>query len=1338
MAYLLNFPHSTRWNPARQVGENPYLGLFAFGEADAPFFFGREAFTEELYEAVARKPMTAVIVGSSGAGKSSAVAAGLLPRLRSEGDWLIPQFRPGSQPFLALATVLLPILESEFDETDRLIAIQKMAGALLNREISLLHIVDRLLQKKEGRARVLLIADQFEELYTLCPDPEVRQAFLDELLAAVHAASLERPSRLVLLLTLRADFMGQALDHRPFADELQEGALLLGPMNREELQAAIENPAEIQGSAFETGLVARILDDVGQEPGNLPLLEFALTLLWDQMDHGWMTHAAYEEIGRVDGALSRHADQVYSELDEKEQEQSRRVFVQLVQPGEGTEETRRMAKWEELVGVDWALIQHLADERLVVTGLDESGRETVEVAHEALIRGWGHLQEWMDADRDFRRWQEGLRAALRAWEESGRDDGALLRGRPLVVAEEWLADRRNEIGEIERDYIRTSAAFQQQRQGQRERRRHLIIAGLAVGLVVALILSVFAFSQRSSAEKNAVLAEGNAALAEQNAALAVRNAATAEAESLARATQQVLAEQEAEARATQQAIAENEVKARSTQQAIAEDERSRAENEAQLALSRNLALDASRNLAGDPQLSLLLALEAVDQTYLKDGSVLPDALTALHQAVQANSRLLLTIPAKSGRTPYVSFHPDGTLLTVYYFQNGVDPKSFPENTLTSVYDAYTGELKHELPEGTLADHWPDSGHVAMVDLLDESTLELTIWDSAEGVQQLQSRLEIPYETILNDIQAMTLSADLEQFALSLRSGHTLIWEIEAGELEIDIFDELFDTSLEYNAQRSMVGRGYFDSTHTSYVIFSPNGSHLISTVIFNSNAERHTVFLRSLELANPDLWHVDGQLSVDAGFIISPDSRYVVETWENNVSLHDIENEKLPVVLFGRTSAVVGSPKLSPDSALLATAGQDGIVWVWDVQSSLATEGEKLHLSLSVSDGSIYNMSLSPDRSRLATAGENGQVRIWDIQNPGGIEWLNLASGQGPGAGEWVSIALSPDGRHLAVADASSSPKVWDTETGEKLFILEGHTAPVETIAYSPDGTLIATCSHAGPLKLWDANTGAEVAELADYNDGPCSLVFHPDGASIALGIIRNASGWYQVLDIKDLVTDASGSTSLSRPVDLYGAHAGEPMHIAISPDGSRVALTYSDQNLRSDARETAFRIFDLTRGGAEELSWRAEDLDYVSLAYSLEGRWLAATLPNGSVEIWDTQNAELARTFSGHEGPVNQAAFSPDSRWLATVGADGTTRIWDLESGAEIMALFGHTAAVTDVAFSPDGSKLYTAGLDGTVRVYLMDLEELLLLGRSRLARSLTLEECQTYLQVDECPERP
>jgi class 3 adenylate cyclase len=460
---------------SRKVGSSPYRGLAAFREADAPLFFGREAFIDQLTEAVHHRQITVVIVGPSGSGKSSAVFAGLLPELREEGKWLIVETRPGGRPFHALAGALMPTLEQTISETDRLLETQKLTRAMQEGELRLFQIVNRALERHPEVHRMLLIIDQFEELFTHRPEPEDQQLFLDELLATAAAAATIAPahhhSPLVLLLTLRADFMGQALGHRPFADALQDGSLILGPMNRNELQAAVEKPAELQGAAFETGLVQRILDDVGQEPGNLPLLEFALTLLWERLDEGWLTHAAYEEIGRVDGALARYAEEVYGDLDPSDKEGSRRLFVQLVQPGEGTEDTRRVARRLELAAEQWSLIQYLADQRLVVTGRDESGDETVEVVHEALIQGWDRLRAWMKEDRAFRTWQEGLRVALRGWEASGQDAGALLRGAPLAMALEWAAVYELQMSPAELAFIEASSQESQRMETEEEARR---------------------------------------------------------------------------------------------------------------------------------------------------------------------------------------------------------------------------------------------------------------------------------------------------------------------------------------------------------------------------------------------------------------------------------------------------------------------------------------------------------------------------------------------------------------------------------------------------------------------------------------------------------------------------------------------------------------------------------------------------------------------------------------------------------------------------------------------------------------------------------------------------
>jgi energy-coupling factor transporter ATP-binding protein EcfA2 len=302
----------------------PYRGLFAFQQKDAPFFFGRETFTEQLMAAVQKKSLVAVI-GPSGSGKSSVVFAGLIPRLQQVGaQGLAPlhiaSFRPGDRPFRNLARQLVPLLETQMSEIDQLVEVNKLATALQQGNLALQDVVTRIQEKNSGD-RLLLVADQFEELYTLCQDVQERQIFLIRLLEAVN-----QTRNFNLVLTLRADFLGYALSYRPFADALQNADVKLGPLNRQELQDAVQKPAEKQGVKLEQGLTERILEAVAEEPGNLPLLEFALTQLWEKQSNGKLTHAAYDAIGGVEKALSNHADDVYAQLTDEEQKQVQKIL----------------------------------------------------------------------------------------------------------------------------------------------------------------------------------------------------------------------------------------------------------------------------------------------------------------------------------------------------------------------------------------------------------------------------------------------------------------------------------------------------------------------------------------------------------------------------------------------------------------------------------------------------------------------------------------------------------------------------------------------------------------------------------------------------------------------------------------------------------------------------------------------------------------------------------------------------------------------------------------------------------------------------------------------------
>lgn len=439
----------------------PFRGLSCFREEDAPFFFGRESFSDRLVKETSRRSFLGV-VGASGSGKSSVVRAGLLPHLRrSPGGcvWEIATVVPGDRPLRALAASLLPLLEpktmeSDENELERLERINRLTAYLAEKEDGLRDVVERIMEKQPGTNRLLLFVDQWEELYTIASD-EAAQLFIGGLLRTTEGAPLS------VVLTLRGDFFGRALAQRSLADRLQDAVVNLGPMTPEELRRALVKPAVQVGLKYQQGLENRILEDVGDEPGNLPLLEFVLKRLWEERRGGELHHEAYDAMEGVEGAIAKRAEAVWTSLIDQggeNEKRLRRVFLELVHSEEGTKDTRRRIELEKLGEGAGDLVAELTRERLLVTGRDEAtGKETLEVAHEALISHWERLQRWLDEDHDFRMWRQRLSVGLMEWVQSGRrDSGTLLRGGPLAEAERWLGARGEDLSIDERTFIKAS------------------------------------------------------------------------------------------------------------------------------------------------------------------------------------------------------------------------------------------------------------------------------------------------------------------------------------------------------------------------------------------------------------------------------------------------------------------------------------------------------------------------------------------------------------------------------------------------------------------------------------------------------------------------------------------------------------------------------------------------------------------------------------------------------------------------------------------------------------------------------------------------------------------
>jgi PAS domain S-box-containing protein len=440
----------------------PYRGLQVFEEDHAPFFFGREAATEWLVNDLRRSRFLAV-VGPSGCGKSSLVRAGLVPALRrgdlpGSDEWLLRVFRPGHRPLESLAVVMTHLGNPAGDST----AVLKQMEALAD-DHRQLHLQSRLtLADAPADHVIVLVVDQFEEIFTLCRDEEQRKTFIDNLL---YASAIEG-GRVVVVLTMRADFYGKCALYPNLAARITDHQMLVGPMVEEELRRAIERPAQLTGLAFERGLVETLLHDVQAEPGALPLLQHALFELWERRQGHFLTSAAYRQIGGVQGAIARRAESIYTGFDEVQRAITRRILLRLIQPGRETGDTRRRVRKSELLltGADTeaveTVIHSLADARLVTTDW-ETGEEQVDVSHEALIRGWPRLQGWIDEDRAGLHIHRRLTEAANDWKTQDQDEDFLYGGARLAFAVEWAETHADDLNDLERAFLKASLARQE-------------------------------------------------------------------------------------------------------------------------------------------------------------------------------------------------------------------------------------------------------------------------------------------------------------------------------------------------------------------------------------------------------------------------------------------------------------------------------------------------------------------------------------------------------------------------------------------------------------------------------------------------------------------------------------------------------------------------------------------------------------------------------------------------------------------------------------------------------------------------------------------------------------
>ncbi len=605
---------------APMPGEPPFKGLHYFEPADSVLFFGREQLTASFVEHLQRHSFLA-IVGASGSGKSSLVRAGLVPALAQTVPPNTPPvdvflFTPTAHPLEALASSLA-----------RGGAYSPELSRNLEQDPSTLLYFLRHRLSRPAQPRPILVVDQFEELFTLCRGEAERRAFLDNLLLAAAgsdaAADGHAPARVVI--TLRADFYSHCAQYPDLRRALAQQQAYIGPMNAAELRRAIEGPAQLGAWVVEPGLVDWILREAGDEPGRLPLLSHALLETWQRRRGHTLTFQGYAGCGGVQGAIAKTAETLFNHILTLEQQPiARQIFLQLTELGEGTQDTRRQASLSALVprpaeaAAVAAVLKILVEARLVTVDHD-----TVEVAHEALIREWPALRQWLAEDRDGLRLQRRLIEAAQEWEALDRDSGALLRGARLAQTLEWVNEHSDELNTLEREYLTTSQTQAEGEEAENAARQQRELA--------AAQREAEAMQRLVTAEKQRADESGRAAVQLRRRAVTLTGVVVV---ALLLAGAAVwLGGQARQAAAV-------------------------AQSNERLAFARELAAAASANLDVDPERSVLLALQAVDATYSPDRTVTTEAEEALHSALQA-SRVERTVAIGPGRVVAVAFSPNG-------------------------------------------------------------------------------------------------------------------------------------------------------------------------------------------------------------------------------------------------------------------------------------------------------------------------------------------------------------------------------------------------------------------------------------------------------------------------------------------------------------------------------------------------------------------------------------------------------------------------------------------------------------------------------------------------------
>jgi WD40 repeat protein/transcriptional regulator with XRE-family HTH domain len=1143
MARLLDLAANVRREDAPGLGFCPYKGLNYFDESDADLFIGREALTAKLAERIfilassrfANETRFLAVIGASGSGKSSLVRAGLVPALRwdkKSADWHIHILTPTAHPLESLARSLLP-------ENDPVTAIASLMDDLAGDTRSLQIFVKRKLRSENNQ--LLLVIDQFEELFALCRSEEERASFIENLLAAAREAD----GPVIVLIALRADFYAHCANYIQLREALAQNQEYIGTMDQDELQRAIEVPAQRGRWEFESGLVEQLLHEVGHEPGALPLLSHALMETWQKRRGRVMTLSGYASSGGIRGAIAETAEAVFTDrFTDEQQEIARRIFLRLTEFGDEvtTGDTRRRVKLDELIlrpeerTTTQAVLKVLADARLITTDED-----SIEVSHEALIREWPRLRGWLEENREELHLHRRLTEAAQEWQAQGYEKEYLYRGARLTQAGEWETSHWNELNELEHEYLAESSAWAEHETAEREAQQQRELEAA----------QKLAESEKQRAEQQTLFAKqlGSRAMYLTGAfIIALLMAFTA----LYFGSQ-----------------------ARKTSVTAQRDRR--------VATSRELAAASLNNLEVDPERGILLALQSISTTRSIDGSVLPESLEALHRAI-LTSPIRMTFRGHGSRVLSASFSPDGKQLasiddtgTVIITGSVNGKELFHLVGSTQPSEQVTAQRIEYSPDGKLLISC-DSNQVKVSNPVTGKTILTLSGHSA-------------------DVTAVTINRDGGRIASGSTDGVIHIWNTATGAsasiltghtnaIEGLTFSPdgkwLISTSDDATMKLWDAGTGVFirdlyeSTTVIDSVTFSPDGS----LVAFSDSVIHVLRFTTDLFTDETAIADQEFLTIPNAAFVkFSPDSRQLAAASRNQIKVWDAATGREMLYFSGHTDWVMGV-SFSPDGKSLASTSLDGTVKTWSL-----TPGQEMVTVTSQISSYGTRIAYNPNGKEFATNGGNGTATFWSTDT--GEPQMKL-SGH---TQEVLSLAFSLDGRHFATGSLDETVKIWDVASGRELLNLPANKFGVRDLAFSPDGRLIASGGFDGTANVWDAETGTLIHEITGHKGLVLGVAFSPNGSQLATSstdttikiwdmktgeLLVTIEG--QGSGIRDIVYSPSGSliaagdgdgkvilwdlTTRSRIMTLTGHEAGI-QSVAFSPDGKILASGSEDNTAK-------------------------------------------------------------------------------------------------------------------------------------------------------------------------------